>query len=99
MEEAFLDEPEKESNHCSLTAEHYQCPYGICDKIHIHPEYGVIFFDNSLRGLVIEKITAQSRDKYVRSLTEQLALPPEQAETIFYFQLYGCLAINKKYLP
>lgn len=96
MEEALHEDPSQEPYHCSLTAEHYQCPYGICDKIHTHPEYGVIFFDDSLTSRVIGKIAAQSKDKYIASLTEQLALTPEQAETIFYFQLNGCLAVNKR---
>ena len=56
----------------------------------------MIFFDDSLTGHVIEKIAAQSKEKYVVALTQQLDLTPEQAETIFYFQLNGCLAINKK---
>ncbi|MGN0978012.1 MAG: TetR/AcrR family transcriptional regulator [Faecousia sp.] len=93
-EEALRTEPAE--YHCSLTAEHYQCPYGICDKIHTHPEYGVIFFDDSLTEHVIEKIAAQSKEKYIASLTRQCCLTPDQAETIFYFQLNGCLAINKK---
>ena len=56
----------------------------------------MIFFDDSLTGHVIEKIAAQSKEKYIVALTQQLDLTPEQAETIFYFQLNGCLAINKK---
>ena len=55
-EEALQEEPSNEPYQCSLTAEHYECPYGICDKIHTHPEYGVIFFDDSLTTHVIEKI-------------------------------------------
>lgn len=95
-DEALQEEPTQKPYHCSLKAEHYQCPYGICDKIHTHPEYGVIFFDDSLTSHVIEKIAAQSKEKYIKSLTEQCSLTPEQVETIFYFQLNGCLAINKK---
>lgn len=95
-EEALQEEPSNEPYQCSLTAEHYECPYGICDKIHTHPEYGVIFFDDSLTTHVIEKIAQQSKDKYVTALVRQLDLTVEQAETIFYFQLNGCLAINKK---
>lgn len=60
-EEALQEEPSNEPYQCSLTAEHYECPYGICDKIHTHPEYGVIFFDDSLTTHVIEKIAQQSR--------------------------------------
>ena len=96
MEQILRDEPTQEPYHCALTAEHYQCPYGICDKIHTHPEYGVIFFDDSLTGRVIEKIAEQSKDKYIASLVQQLSLTAEQAATIFYFQLNGCLAVNKK---
>lgn len=96
IEEALHDEYSQEFYHCSLTDDHYQCPYGICDKIHTHPEYGVIFFDDSLTATVIEKIAAQSKNKYITSLIQQLSLTPEQAETIFYFQLNGCLAMNKK---
>ena len=55
-EEALREEPSNEPYQCCLTAEHYECPYGICDKIHTHPEYGVVFFDDSLTGHVIEKI-------------------------------------------
>ena len=95
-EEALREEPSNEPYQCSLTAEHYECPYCICDKIHTHPEYGVIFFDDSLTAHVIEKIAEQSKNKYVTALVRQLNLTAEQAETIFYFQLNGCLAINKK---
>lgn len=95
-EEVLREDSCCEPYKCSLTAEHYECPYGICDKIHTHPEYGAIFFDDSLTGHVIEKIAAQSKEKYIVVLTEQLSLTAEQAETIFYFQLNGCLAINKK---
>ena len=94
--EELEEEPSGEPYQCCLTAEHYECPYGICDKIHTHPEYGVIFFDDSLTAHVIEKIAQQSKDKYMTALVRQLALTAEQAETIFYFQLNGCLAINKK---
>lgn len=95
-EEALREEPSNEPYQCSLTTENYECPYGICDKIHTHPEYGVIFFDDSLTSHVIEKIAEQSKDKYVTALVEGFDLSAEQAETIFYFQLNGCLAINKK---
>lgn len=95
MEEVLREEPEQAPYHCSLNAEHYQCPYGLCDKIHTHPEYGVVFFDDSLRSLVIEKIAAQSKEKYLTSLGHQLSLSQEDAEAIFYFQLNGCLAVNK----
>lgn len=81
--------------YCDLTTDHYQCPYGICDKIHSNPQYGVIFFDDSLTGHIVEKIASVAKEKYVKDLIKQCELTPRQAETIFYFQLNGCLAINK----
>lgn len=95
INEILLEEPFQENYHCSLNAEHYQCPYGICNKIHTHPEYGVIFFDDSLRSMIINKIATQCKEKYLSALCQQLTLSKEDAETIFYFQLNGCLAINK----
>lgn len=81
--------------YCDLNTDHYQCPYGICDKIHSNPKYGVIFFDDSLTGHIVEKIASLAKEKYVKDLVQQCNLTTQQAETIFYFQLNGCLAINK----
>ena len=45
LEDELLKDDIQESYQCSLSSEQYNCPYGICDKIRLHPEYGVIFFD------------------------------------------------------
>ncbi len=96
LENEVLDETGHQGNYfCSLSADYYTCPYGICQKIHTHPEYGPVFLDDALTQHVIEKIAAQSKEKYVTSLVEQSNLTPSQAETLFYFQLNGCLAMNK----
>lgn len=95
-DEALYDEDIQEFSQCSITEGPYQCPYKLCDKIHTHPEYGVIFFDDSLTEHVIEKIAEKSKDKYINLLVGKSNLTVSQAETIFYFQLNGCLAINKK---
>ena len=72
----------------------YVCPYGICDKVRLHPEYGALLLNESLRGLVTERVTRRSRDAYVREIVRRYDIPPKDAETIFLFQLNGCLAIN-----
>lgn len=96
LEDEVLSETSvQEPYHCSLSADYYTCPYGICQKIHTHPEYGAVFLDDALTQHVIDKIAAQSKDRYIRSLVEQSHLTAEQAETLFYFQLNGCLAMNK----
>jgi len=93
--EVLSETAAQEPYHCSLTADRYTCPYGICQKVHTNPEYGAVFLDDSLTQHVIEKIAAQSKESYVRSLMEQTNLSQAQAETLFYFQLNGCLAMNK----
>ena len=94
--EALREEGKDKPYHCVLSDDHYQCPYGICDKLHAHPEYAVFFFDDTLTSHVIERIAAYSKEKYVDDLTRQCRLSRDEAETIFYFQLNGCLAINKQ---
>ena len=62
---AVLEELEEEALREEPCSEPYKCPYGICDKIHTHPEYGVIFFDDSLTSHVIEKIAAQCNGQFL----------------------------------
>ena len=58
--------------------------------------YGAYLRKMTIDGYIIYTDTADIRDQYVTALVRQLDLTAEQAETIFYFQLKGCLAINKK---
>ena len=81
---------------CCLTAERYACPYGICDQIRTHPDYAALFFDDTLHERVIRKIAEHSLGRYISALAGQCTLTPAQAETIFYFQLNGCLAVNRQ---
>ena len=74
----------------------YNCPYGICDIVIEHPEYGPLLFDEALSGRVVDRISASCRDKYVRELVRSHGMTPGQAGTIFDFQLNGCLAINRR---
>ncbi|CDF31315.1 uncharacterized protein BN463_01453 [Methanoculleus sp. CAG:1088] len=54
-----------------------------------------MFFNESLTEKIIDRISSYSEAKYVASLTHQCDLSPEQARTLFLFQLNGCLAINR----
>ncbi|MGN0295047.1 MAG: TetR/AcrR family transcriptional regulator [Lachnospiraceae bacterium] len=97
LEEELLQlEDTPEHYQCSLSSEQYECPYGICDKIRLHPEYGVIFFDSTLAEHIVEKIARKSREKYVKALMQECTLAEWEADKIFYFQLNGCLAINRE---
>ena len=95
IDEALEEEPSRKPYHCTLTDGQYNCPYGICDKVREHPEYGAAFFNESLTKKIIDRISSYSEAKYVASLTHQCDLSPEQARTLFLFQLNGCLAINR----
>lgn len=97
LEEELLQEEEMDVCYrCSLTSEQYECPYGICDKIRLRPEYGVIFFDDTLTDHIVKKIAEKSKEKYVHALLQECNLTEQEAEKIFYFQLNGCLAVNKQ---
>lgn len=73
----------------------YDCPYGICDLVLQRPEYVAVFFDPSLSDRVISKVSERCMDRYVRDLVGRYDLSPSEAETIFRFQLNGCLAVNR----
>lgn len=85
-----------ENYQCTLQSNEYNCPYGICDKLYKNIEYGALFFDERMSDMVIKKIADYSKERYVDSLLETCELTREQAERIFYFQLNGCLAVNKQ---
>ena len=81
---------------CMTDDGEYNCPYGICDIVLEHPEYGPLLFDEALSGRVVERISDACKAKYVHELTRCHDITPGQAGTIFDFQLNGCLAVNRR---
>lgn len=81
---------------CSLLAGQYQCPYALCDRIHENPRYAPLFFDDFLSSHIIDSISSLVKESYLSDLMYQCDLSYEQAETIFLFQIHGCLAVNKR---
>lgn len=71
------------------------CPYRLCDKVHTKRQLGVVFFDESLKPLVIERISNYSKEDCIRNLMRKYNLNKSDAESIYYFQINGCLAVNK----
>ena len=71
------------------------CPYRLCDKVHKNRQLGVVFFDDSLKPVVIDRISEFCKTGYVRKLMTDKDLNKSDAESIFYFQINGCLAVNK----
>lgn len=80
---------------CKVGDEKRHCPYRLCCKIHTNRQYGLIFFDDSLKSIVIDRISEMSKEGFIREMMTQYALNKTDAESIFYFQVNGCLAVNK----
>ena len=96
IDDVLGDDPPDKWYRCGFRkGEPYNCPYGICDKVRAHPGAAAVFFNESLAPKVIEKISAFSKEMYVRSLMMQCDITRMEAETIFVFQLNGCLAVNR----
>ncbi|MDO5410724.1 MAG: TetR/AcrR family transcriptional regulator [Lachnospiraceae bacterium] len=70
------------------------CSYPFCDKIHSDDRYQILFLDDTISSKIIEKMTG-TKENYVRWLMSHSLLTFEEAEAVFYFQMNGCLTINK----
>ena len=95
IDEALRDDAPRDRL-CRLEGDRYECPYGICDKIRVRPEYGAVILDESLAPRVISKISEASEAAYVRSMSAKCGISPSEASSIFMFQLNGCLAVNRR---
>lgn len=96
----ILDDILKETAH---TIEHIFCPahrsgncsYPFCDRLHSSGQYQALFLDDTIAARIIEKIADAAKEDYVTWLMSHSLLTFQEAEAIFYFQMNGCLAINK----
>ena len=71
------------------------CTFPFCHKVHNTPRYQVLFLDDIISSKIIEKIANVYKEGYVTWLMSHSLLTFEQAEAVFYFQMNGCLTINK----
>lgn len=81
-----------------VTCAHKQkngCTYPFCDKIHNNPQYHPFFLDDTISSRIIEKLADIYKEDYVTRLMSHSLLTFQQAEAVFYFQMNGCLTINK----
>lgn len=74
------------------------CTYPFCEKIRTSPHYQVLFFDDVTSARLMEKIADLGKESFVTRLMQNSLLTFEQAEAVFYFQMNGCLAINRMML-
>lgn len=72
------------------------CTYPFCTKIQESNQYQVLFLDDTISTIILEKIAEKTKEGYVTWLMSHSLLTFEEAEAIFYFQMNGCLSINKQ---
>ena len=83
------------------TVEHLFCPnqkscsYPFCQKIQTETKYRSLFLDDTIAPILLEKIAENTKEGYVTWLMSHSLLTFEQAESVFYFQMNGCLSINR----
>ncbi len=83
------------------TVEHLFCPnqkscsYPFCQKIQMETKYSSLFLDDTIAPILLEKIAENTKEGYVTWLMSHSLLTFEQAESVFYFQMNGCLSINR----
>ena len=81
-----------------LCSEKIGCTYPFCQKVQENPEYRILFFDEIASARFLDRLCELSKEDFVTRLMQNSLLSYEQAEAVLYFQMNGCLAINKRML-
>ena len=68
----------------------------LCRFLRENRQYQPLFFSDSLRSYVIERLNDSCWEDFVNRLGEQSGLSEEVLKAVFCFQLNGCLAISKQ---
>ncbi len=85
----------------SGTIDHVLCPnketctYPFCQKIQESTDLRPLFLDEAISERIIQRLSESSKEDFVSYLMRHSSLTFEQAEAIFYFQINGCLTINR----
>ena len=81
-----------------MCPEKTRCTYPFCQKVQENPEYRILFFDEIASARFLDRLCELSKEDFVTRLMQNSLLSYEQAEAVLYFQMNGCLAINKRML-
>lgn len=85
----------------SETIDHVLCPhketctYPFCQKVQENEELWPLFMDETVSERIVKRLADKSKEGFVSYLMQHSNLTFEQAESIFYFQIHGCLTINR----
>lgn len=74
------------------------CTYPFCAKIHGDTRYQILFLDESISSILVTKIAETGKESFITWMMKHSVLTFEEAEAIYYFQINGCLAINRQAL-
>lgn len=74
------------------------CTYPLCEKIQGSPTYHALFLDDTAAARIMERISESCKERFVTFLMQNSSLTFEQAEAIFYFQINGCMTVNRMML-
>ena len=83
---------------CPKRVESGACSYPFCAKIQKESQYQVLFLDESISAVLLKKIADSGKEPFVTWLMSHSLLTFEQAEAVYYFQINGCLAVNRQML-
>lgn len=93
LEQSFSD--------VSGTIDHVLCPqketctYPFCRKVQENQELRPLFMDETVSERIVKRLADKSKEGFVCYLMQHSNLTFEQAESIFYFQIHGCMTINR----
>ncbi len=95
--EDFLSDTSSVLDHV-LCPYRLSCTYPFCEKIRTSPHYQILFFDDVTSARMLDKLADLGKENFITRLMQSSLLTFEQAEAVFYFQMNGCLAINRMML-
>lgn len=73
------------------------CSYPFCKYVRESHDYHCIFFDDSLSGKIIKKLSAIYMEHFMEMMQNYTQLTRMQMEALFYFQVNGCFAVAKQF--
>ena len=73
-----------------------RCTYPFCRKVQESQEFRILFSDETASARLLDKLCELSKEDFITRLMQNSLLSYEQAEAILYFQMNGCLSINKR---
>ena len=81
-----------------MCPEKSRCTYPFCRKVQESREFRILFSDETASSRLLERLCELSKEDFITRLMQNSLLSYEQAEAVLYFQMNGCLAVNKRML-